>query len=487
VAHAPGLAALLGAAVLGACDRGSTPGRGERDQAATAPPVLPPPAASLPRDRGEHRGAHRWSTRFGGTDKDAARGVALTPDGDIYLTGYCSGAQEIGGQRVQAEGIDVCLIALDAAGAVRWSRVFGGRGDDIGEAVAVDAQGNVVVVGSFQHELAMGDAALRGQGADDIFACKFDRTGRRLWAKVWGGVDIDAPYAVAVGPRGELAITGIFGDTVRFGEQAHTSAGDADIFLLVLGPDGTPRWSHRFGGAKADYGRAVAVDRRGVIGLLGEFSQAVDFGGGPLTSAGNRDLVLASFAPDGRHHWSKRFGNPFDEVGVGLAVDGSGALTASGAFEQTIDLGGGPLRAAGRADVFVARYDHRGVHLWSRRYGGKDEDIGAGIAADEHGNLFATGWFWFTVDFGTGPLRSAGKKDIYLLKLSPDGEPRWAHRFGGTDNDQGRAVAVGRDGEVVVTGTYRLPLDMGGTPLAHASAEGALVPLGDMFAARFSR
>jgi len=97
-----------------------------------------------------------------------------------------------------------------------------------------------------------------------------------------------------------------------------------------------------------------------------------------------------------------------------------------------VDFGGGPLAAAGLSDIFIAQYDANGVHQWSRRYGdtegalGWDIDYGWDVAVDDSGNVIATGDFLGTVDFGGGPLVSAGDSpDIFLAKygLPPITDP----------------------------------------------------------------
>jgi Beta-propeller repeat len=182
-------------------------------------------------------------------------------------------------------------------------------------------------------------------------------------------------------------------------------------------------WAKRFGGPNSDTGEAIAVDANENVLATGGFQGTVDFGGGPLTSAGSGDVYVAKFAGvDGAHLWSKRFGSTGADGGTGVAVDGSGDVLATGGFQGTVDFGGGALRGAGYSDIFVAKYSGvDGAHLWSKRLGSSGVDGGIGIAVDGSGNVLVMGFFDKTVNFGGGPLTSAGDYDIFVAKYSGGG------------------------------------------------------------------
>jgi hypothetical protein len=157
----------------------------------------------------------------------------------------------------------------------------------------------------------------------------------------------------------------------------------------------------------------------GNVLVTGQFQGTVDFGGGPLTSVGI-DIFVAKYAgPDGAHLWSRRFANTAADAGFSVVVDPSGNVMVTGQFNGMVDFGGGPLTSAGY-DIFVAKCAGTdGAHIWSRRFGGTAADVGTSIVVDPGGNVLVTGSYQDTVDFGGGPLTSAGFNDILLLKLRP--------------------------------------------------------------------
>jgi hypothetical protein len=96
-----------------------------------------------------------------------------------------------------------------------------------------------------------------------------------------------------------------------------------------------------------------------------------------------------------------------------------GNVLVAGRFEGTIDFGGGPLASLGVGDVFVAKLDTDGGHLWSKRFGNASDEAAAGVATDSAGNVLVAGHFDGAIDFGGGPLNNAGGGDVFVVKLAP--------------------------------------------------------------------
>jgi hypothetical protein len=107
------------------------------------------------------------------------------------------------------------------------------------------------------------------------------------------------------------------------------------------------------------------------------------------------------------------------QAGFGVIADISGNVVATGIFDGQIDFGGGPMLSAGNGDMFLAKLDTHGGHLWSKRFGDPTTQVGWSLARDYVGNTLATGDFQGAIDFGANPLVSEGGFDIFVAKLSP--------------------------------------------------------------------
>src|SRR5438067_1860242 len=371
----------------------------------------------------------------------------------------------------------------DQTASVGGAVTFSGSGSDLGGTVVsyswdfgdgTSATGATVshiytAPGSYTATLTVMDD--RGARGTDSALVTITGAAGAGWARGFGGAASDVAYGVALDGSGNAVMTGRIESSVDFG--GGVVCPPTAVFVSTYAPTGAALWSKCLGGVLGGgTGRAVAVDGNGNVLVTGKFSGTVDFGTGPLTSAGADDVFLAKYTAAGDHVWSRRFGSALaTHAGNGVACDGSGNVLVTGSFESSIDLGGGWARSFAHKDVFVAKYSPAGAYLWSRLAGGIYDDAGRGIAVDASGQVAVTGIFQAAVNFGTGSLISAGRTDIFVARYAADGTPLGAQRFGGADSDAGNAVAADGSGRSVVTGGYRLRVDFDGTPLAGAGRD----------------
>jgi hypothetical protein len=414
--------------------------------------------------------------------------VAIDGSGNLVMAGQFQGTADFGlGALTSAGSYDIFVAKYTAAGAPLWAKRFGSSGSDYDYAVAVDGSGNVLLAGAFSGTVNFGGGSLTSAGNYDLFVAKFSPTGAHLWSRRVGGTGSESAEGVAVDPSGNVVVAGAFQGTVDFGGGAVTSAGDSDLFVAkYAGATGAYQWARRYGGTGGDFAKGVAVDGSGNVAVAGYYTGTADFGAGPMTSAGNYDIVVAKYAgTTGAPLWARRFGGAGYDLAYGVAVDGSGNVMVTGyfgLFGGAVDFGGGARANAGAQDIFVAKYAaSNGAHLWSRGMGGGANDQGNAVAVDRNGDVLVTGYFGGTVNFGTASFTTIGMDDIFVAKYAgASGAPVWARQFGGWNSDKGYGVVADASGNVAVTGYYEYQIDFGGGPLnaSNGSGDGFLLGLG---------
>jgi len=375
-----------------------------------------------------------------------------------------------------------------ASAAPEWAQARGGTGADMAKAIAVDGNGNSVVVGSFTGTTNFGTGTLTSVGAGDIIIAKYANDGTPVWAQRFGGTGNDTAYAVAIDPAANcdgvggsdcIVVAGNFNAVIDLGTGPLVSAGGGDIFVAKYASSGAPLWAHRYGSASDESGYGVAVDARGNVFLTGFFMSATDFGGGTLYSPYmDEDTFVLKLSPAGTYLWARNFSNTSRDIGQAVAVTAAGDVVVTGynlgAFEGQ--------QARGKEDIFVVRLaGSTGAKLWSQRFGGATTDQAFGVAVDSADDIVVTGVFQGSVDFGGGALSATGQ-DIFLLELTGAGAFRWVKHFGGTYDfvNSGLAVATDSDANVVVSGQFKGSADFGTGPLASANGSA------DAFVAKYT-
>jgi hypothetical protein len=334
-----------------------------------------------------------------------------------------------GGSLLAGLGAEDIVVARYAAadGTHLWSKRFGNTGVDFGQGVAIDASGNVIVVGSFTASANFGGTTLVAGGnppnGPDSFVAKFAADGTHLWSRNFYSLSPDAAKAIAVDANGNLAVTGSMTAVLDLGCGTMVSGNPSqDVYVGKLTANGACVWSKFFGGNdQIDEGSAIAFDASGDVVVTGIFRGNIDLGNGLLQGGVDGDGFLVKYAAaTGAALWSRRLGSDLGGgAGLGVATDANKNVTVTGIFTKTVNLGGTDLVSAGDTDIFVAKYAASGAHTWSKRYGAALPDRGRGAAVDAAGNIVVTGYFSDTVDFGGGALTSAASFDGFLLMLTP--------------------------------------------------------------------
>lgn len=206
-------------------------------------------------------------------------------------------------------------------------------------------------------------------------------------------------------------------------------------------------------GAKFSLNRVHPIKQGHGLIAVGNFEGSIDIGNHSLNSHGGTDIVMIRYSNNWDIDWVKHFGGPGADAACDLSVDAKGSVIVVGYFEQIADMDTRQCTSAGDKDIFVMKFEPSGASAWTRQYGGPGADRATCMTVDTAGNVYLAGEFEGCIDFGGGPLHSAGQTDIFVAKISHEGRHLWSHRFGGTGFDTPTAISLDRHGDVIVTGS----------------------------------
>jgi hypothetical protein len=144
-----------------------------------------------------------------------------------------------------------------------------------------------------------------------------------------------------------------------------------------------------------------------------------DAGSGSETATS--DASDGATAPRGAHLFSRSFGGPDEDYITRANVDLSGNLLLAGSFATTVDFGTGPLTSQGALDIYFAKFDPSGKAVFATAYGDVAEQNGVNIVGTGSGDIYATGVFRGQVLGSVGYTATDSEPDALVLRLGPDG------------------------------------------------------------------
>ncbi len=354
-------------------------------------------------------GMRLWSTYLGGSGQENGNDLVVDSFNNIYITGNTlsnSGIATMGSyQTTFGNGSstgDAFLMKFNASGIKQWGTYFGGSGDDYGDGIAIDPNGNIFISG-FTNSASLATAGAfqtSNNGNYDAFLVKFNSAGIRLWCTYYGSIYEDYGYKVASDANGNASMIGYtvssFGITTSGAFQS-VFGGNGDAFLVKFNAQGDRLWCTYIGGNSLDYASDVSTDISGnilVAGTSASTSGIASSGAFMSVKSSGYDAFIAKYNPSGYRLWSSYVGGGYDEGALGICSDLYGNIaitgytysslgfTSSGAYQS--DFGGD-------VDAFIVKFDSVGFRQWSTYFGSDNIEQGNGLCIDSTGNIFVTG------------------------------------------------------------------------------------------------
>ncbi len=344
-----------------------------------------------------------------------------------------------------------------------WCLRFGDAGAEVMVALEVASDDRIYVTGDFIGGLDLGGEQLVSQGEYDIFLAAFDSEGMHIWSRSFGDFGNDKVRDLIVDDDGNVIIVGDFFYGINFGGGDLYSAGDKDAFIAKYNGNGHHLWSANFGDAYYQSASCVEVDSNGEIFIAGPFLGTMNFGGTDISSFEEQDLFLASLDADGSHLWSQSIWGFGDQWVFDLDMIEGSELAMAGSLEGYMYIGNEALLSQGGLDAYLLLISPAtGALSWGQSFGVNGDQEARCVAIQETGDIVFAGDFEYGIPLGDEVHPSEGGRDLFLASLSENGLFNWSQSFGDNSGQYAEALAVGSYGEIGFTGFADGNLDFGG-------------------------
>ena len=345
------------------------------------------------------------------------------------------------------------------------STLLGGSAREEGFGIAIDGSGCAYVVGYTQStDYPMQFPYQTDQASYDVMVTKLSAGGRTpIYSTYLGGSDNDRGRGIAVDKNGNAYLTG-FTASSDFPTKSpyQTDQSGYDAFVMKLAPTGDNLiYSSYLGGSGDDYGTAIVVDDTGSAFLTG-YTYSSDYPTlNPFQSRqANADVFVTRLSVSGSSLiYSTYLGGTDSEQGNAIAIDNSGSAYVTGYTSSSNYPTQNPFQTyvgtAHSYDVFVTKLTAGGNALvYSTYLAGTNNDVAEGIAVDDSGYAYVTGYTYST----NFPLQSAFQtdqtgQDAFVIKLNAAGNGLiYSTYLGGNGADYGYDIVVDNNGAAYVTG-----------------------------------
>jgi hypothetical protein len=306
-----------------------------------------------------------------------------------------------------------------------------------------------------------------------------------LWAKRTGSNFNDEVAALSTDAAGNLYAAGRVSLAVDLDPGAGENVvdgGPGGAFVNRYNADGTLAWGGIFKCSVTNSGSNITgidVDAEGNVYSCGHFNGTCDFNPGAgtfnistaLTPIMLTDFFISKLDANGNFVWAKAIQGTsatIEKAVSGICADNAGNVYITGYYTGVVDFdpGSGVANSnlTGTQDAYIAKYDADGNFLWIKSYGAAGK-MGMGISLASDGeNIYAGGVFGGVVDFDAGAgvhnLSAHGAySDLYILKLTGNGDFVWAKNIGSDFNSGVNAVSLDNEGNVLATGYFQDPTD----------------------------
>ena len=236
-----------------------------------------------------------WQNTFGGERAEYGRAIAGTDDGGAVVAGETESFGN--GYR------DILIVKIDKEGKMLSEKLVGGTKEELARGMTRTRDGNLVLVGSREVDRA---------GDSDFFVLKMDQSGKKIWARTYGGEYEDILNGVTATLDGGI---------VAAGSTRSWGSSQTDLTVLKFSKEGKLIWHKIYGYKRYDFANAVTVTREGDFIIAG---------GTDSMGEGVYDIYILALDRNGELFWSGLYGGRNTDIAYGVTRSSDGSIVVVG-------------------------------------------------------------------------------------------------------------------------------------------------------------
>lgn len=358
-------------------------------------------------------------------DDALAYDIAIDGEDRIYITGSYNGTAVFSDSISLGSyvGDDIFLARYDVNGTCLWARRAGSSSNDEARGIAVSTDGDVFItgfVGGFT--VRFDPLQIASNNQRQVFVASYDSSGVLNWAKISTGLGQSKSGRGISVANDRLFITGQFGFAIgEFdGLPISTTSNSGKAYVLACDLDGNALWAKSYGSGDHE-GMGITADTLGNVFMVGRLWGSLFLPDDTLVSvSSNDDFVILKFDADGNYLWGKSTGSTQRDLSWRAAADGQGNAYVAVQFLNTVDFFGTSLTSIGGEDIAIMKMDGEGDVVWVQRAGGFQRDVPLSIhrqAVAPH-QLYFGGYYWGLVTYGSSTIDDVANGDAMMVSAT---------------------------------------------------------------------
>ena len=419
---------------------------------------------------------NEWVKSFGSSYSADVSDLTADDEGNIYTLGEFYGSADFdfsSGEEILSSwgNRGVYILKTDSVGNFIWAKSFGSRGADRGNAIHIDNNGHVLVVGKFNGISSIDpsgdDPDYAGNGQEDGYVAKFSGAGDLIWTSIFEGEGRDEVNDVTTDSNNNVYVTGTYKLEIDLDagidESNFTSNGNSIGFIEKLDEVGNYVWAHviKNWNSNASYGFKV-LENSGSLYWLGGITNSFDFDFGSGTATKSEEgLVLLKIDLDAVFQWVRQYKTDFSPFNYSrsLLSDNDNNIFVMADYGAVLYLEEGNAYYGKFGNQFVEKLDSDGSLNWNLSLSADTTFGFSDMQLDYDGNMLLAGSFRGDVDVDPSEhevIAAAENKynNLLILQLNGDGEYFNHKGYGGVYNQNIQNVLPTRTGELIVAGEF---------------------------------